>query len=65
MRTRDTSATQARNFDFDNDTSENIFSHLYISYTTNERLQGVEQFHSENYVLEMPRSLTKMGLTSA
>ena len=62
---RDTSATQVRNFDFDNDTSENIFSHLYISYTTNERLQGVEQFHSENYVLEMPRSLTKMGLTSA
>ena len=46
-------------------TSENIFSHLYISYTTNERLQGVEQFHSKNYVLEMPCSLTKMGLTIA
>ena len=45
-------------------TSENIFSHLYISYTTNER-QGVEQFHSKNYVLEMPRSLTEMGLTIA
>ena len=28
----------------------------------NERLQGQEQFHSKNYLLEMPRSYAKMGL---
>ena len=27
--TKDTSATRVKNFDFDNDTSENIFSHPY------------------------------------
>ena len=26
----------------------------------NERLQGKEQFHSKNYILEMPRSHAKM-----
>ena len=26
----------------------------------NERFQGEEQFHSKNYLLEMPRSHTKM-----
>ena len=31
----DTSATRVKNFDFDNDTSENIFSHPYISYMAN------------------------------
>ena len=30
-----------------------------------ERLQGKEQFHSKNYLLEMPRSHAKMHLKSA
>ena len=30
-----------------------------------ERLQGVEQFQSRNYLLEMPRSIDKMRLKSA
>ena len=30
-----------------------------------ERLQGEEQFHSKNYLLEMPRFHAKMGLKSA
>ena len=54
-----------KNFDFDNDTSENIFSHPYISYIPNKRLQGEEQFHSNNYLLEMTRSHAKMRLKSA
>ena len=63
--TNDTSATQVNNFDFDNGTSKNIFSHPYIYYTASERLQGEEQFHSKNYLLEMPRSHAKMRLKSA
>ena len=63
--TNDTSATRVRNFDFDNDTSQNIFSHPYISYIANERLQYEEQFHSKNYLLEMPCSHAKMHLKSA
>ena len=47
----DTSATQVKNFDFDNNTSENIFWHPYISYVANEKLQREEQFHSTNYLL--------------
>ena len=31
----------------------------------NERLQGEEQFHSKNYLLEMPCSHAKMRLESA
>ena len=31
----------------------------------NERLQGDEQFHSKNYLLEMPCSHAKMRLKSA
>ena len=31
----------------------------------NERLQGEEQLHSTNYLLEMPRSHAKMHLKSA
>ena len=31
----------------------------------NERLQGEEQFHSKNYLLEMPCSYAKMHLKSA
>ena len=54
-----------KNFDFDNDTSENIFSHPYISYMANERLQGEEQFNSKNYLLEMPHSHAKMHLKIA
>ena len=54
-----------KNFDFDNDTSENIFSHPYIIYIANKRLQGEEKFHSKNYLLEMARSHAKMRLKSA
>ena len=50
-----TSATRVKNFDFSNDTSKNIFS----------RLQGEEQFHSKNYLLEMSRFHVKMRLKSA
>ena len=60
-----TRATRGKNFDFDNDTNENIFSHPYISYISNETLQGEEQFHSKNYLLEMTRSRAKMHLKSA
>ena len=42
--TSDTGATRVRNFDFGNNTSESIFSHPYVSYMANERLQGEEQF---------------------
>ena len=31
----------------------------------NERLQGEEQLHSKNYLLEMPRSHDKMRLKGA
>ena len=51
----ETSVTRVKNFDFDNDTSKNIFSHLYIYYMASERLQGEEQFRSKNYLLETPR----------
>ena len=63
--TNDARATRLQNFDFDNGTSKNIFSHLYIYYMASERLQGDEQFHSKNYLLEMPRSHAKMRLKSA
>ena len=63
--TNNTSATRVKNFVFDNYTSENIFSHPYISYMANERLQGQEQVHSKNYLLEMPCSHAKMHLKSA
>ena len=42
--TSDTSATRVNNFNFDNDTSEGIFSDPYISYIANERLQVEEPF---------------------
>ena len=63
--TNDTIAARVKHFGFDNGTSENIFSHLYIGYMANERLQGEGQFHSKNYLLEMPRSHAKMRLKSA
>ena len=53
--TNDTSATRVKNFDFNNDTGKNIFSHPYIYYMASERLQGEEQFHTKNYLLEMSR----------
>ena len=53
------------NFDFDNDTSKNIFSQPYIYYMASKRLQGEEQFDSKNNFLEMPRSHAKMRLKSA
>ena len=66
-----TSATQTarerhewKNFDFDNCKSKNIFSYSYIYYMASEILQGEEQFHSKNYLLEMPRSHAKMCLKS-
>ena len=58
----DTSATRVKNFDFDSDTSKNIFSNPYIYYMPNE---GEKQFHSKNYLLEMPRFHVKMHLKSA
>ena len=63
--TRAIPGTRVRNFDFDNKTSENIFSHPFIDYIANERSQGEEQFHSKNYLLEMPPSHAKMSLKSA
>ena len=59
------SVTQMKNFDFDNDSSESIFSHHYISYIANERLQGDQQFHSKNYLLETPLSHAKMNFVMA
>ena len=49
----------------DNNTSENIFSHFYISYIANERIQVEEKFLSKNYLLEMFGSNTKMRRKSA
>ena len=46
----DTSATQMKNVDFVNDTSENIFSRPYTSCMANKRLKGEEHFHSKNYL---------------
>ena len=54
-----------KNFDFDNGTSKNIFSHSYIYYMASERLQGEKQFHHKNYLLEMPPSHAKMCSKSA
>ena len=63
--TNDTSMTRVKKFYLDNDMSKNIFSHPYIYYMASERLQGEEQFHSMNYLLEMPRSHAKIRLKSA
>ena len=61
----DTSATRVKNFDFDSDTSKNMFLHHNIYYIAREKLQGEEQFHSMNYLLEMPCFHAKMRLKSA
>ena len=52
-------------FDFDSDTSKNIFSHTCIYYMASERLLRDEQVHSKIYLLEMGRSHAKMRLKSA
>ena len=63
--TNNSRATRVKNFDFDSDTSKNILLHPYIYYMANERLQREEQFHSKNYLLEMPCFHAKMRLKSA
>ena len=40
-------------------------SQSYISYKVNERVQREEEFHSKNYLQEMPRSHAKVLLQSA
>ena len=61
----DTSATRVKNFDFDNNPGKNIFSHPDIYYMANERLQGEEQFHTKNYLLEMSLVHAKIRLKRA
>ena len=63
--TNHTSATRVKNFDFDNYTGKNILSHPYIFYMSSERLQGEEQFHTKNCLLEMSLFHSKMRLKSA
>ena len=63
--TNDTSATRMKNFDIDNDTSESMLAHPRPYFMASKRLQGEEQFHSKNYILEMPCSHAKMCLKSA
>ena len=54
--TNDTSAIRVRYFDFDSDASENILAIWRM------KIYKVEQFHSQNCLLEMPRSHAKMHL---
>ena len=61
----DTGATRVKHFDFDNDTGKSIFLHPYIYYMASKRLQGEEQFHSKNYILEMARFHVKIPLNIA
>ena len=63
--TNDTSATRVKNFDFHNEMSENIFSHLTLAVWQMKDYKGEEQYHSKNYQLEMPRSHANMRLKSA
>ena len=58
------SGTQVINFDFDNNNSKTIFPHPYNYFMVSEILQGEKQFHSKNYVLEMPRFHAEMHLKS-
>ena len=46
-------------------TQVKIFSHPNTYYMAGERLQGEEQFHSKNWILEMPLSHAKMRLESS
>ena len=59
------SVTRVKKSDFDSGRSKNTFLHHYIYYMASERLQGEEQFHSKNYLLEMPCFHAKMRLKSA
>ena len=63
--TKDTIVTGVTKFDFDNVTSENIFSNPYITCMVTERLSGEEQFPSKNYLLKMRCSHAKIRLKSA
>ena len=63
--TNDTSVTGVKNFDFENGTKGDIFSHPHISYVTNETLQGEEDFYFKNYLLEMCHCNCKMCLKNA
>ena len=63
--TNDTIVTGVKNFDFENGTKGNIFSHPHISYVTNETLQGEEDFYFKNYLLEMCHCNCKMCLKNA
>ena len=63
--TNDTSTTLVKKIDFHNDTGKNIFSQPYNYCMASERLQGEEQLHSKNYLLEMSRFHAKMRLKSA
>ena len=58
----DKNATRVKNYDFDNDTGKNIFSHPYTYYMASETLHGEEQFHTKNYLWEMSRFHAKMRL---
>ena len=60
----ETNATQVKNFDFDKDTSENIFPHSYVSYIAMKNCKERSNFILKNYLLEKPRSHTKMYLES-
>ena len=59
------SSTQVKKFDFDSDTSKNICLHPFVYYMASERIQGEEQLHSMNCLLEMLCSHAKMRLKSA
>ena len=62
------SATRVKDFDFHNDTSENMFSHLshpYIYYMASGRLYTEKQRYPNNYLLQMSWSHAKMRLKSA
>ena len=61
---RDECDTGKKKIDFDKDTSENLIWNPYISYMAIKKLQVHEDFHSKNYLLEMPRSHGEMHLKS-
>ena len=42
-----------------------MFSHPYIYYMASAKLQGKEQLHTKNYLLEMTRFYAKVCLKSA
>ena len=53
-----TKATRVKNFDFDNDTSEKMFSHPYISYMKNdykERNNFIRRTSFWKYLFPMPK----------